>query len=93
MRKIVLENDVYSKSSKLDAIVSDGTAILGLGNIGPTAGIPVMEGKSLLFKLLGDVEVVPLCIYPRKNAQEEILAIINTVGNYSAINLEDIKAP
>jgi len=45
--------------------VSDGTAILGFGDIGPSAGLPVMEGKSLLFKLLGDVEVVPLCINPK----------------------------
>jgi len=46
---------IYSKTSKVAAIVTDGTAILGLGNIGPTAGLPVMEGKSLLFRLLGEV--------------------------------------
>ena len=50
----------------MSAIVTDGTAVLGYGNIGPMAGLPVMEGKSLLFKLLGDVEVVPVCIHPRK---------------------------
>jgi malate dehydrogenase (oxaloacetate-decarboxylating) len=50
-----LEDGVYCKSAKLDAIVTDGTSILGLGNIGPIAGLPVMEGKSLIFKLLGDV--------------------------------------
>jgi malate dehydrogenase (oxaloacetate-decarboxylating) len=50
----------------VSAIVTDGTAILGLGNIGPMAGLPVMEGKSLLFKILGDVDVVPFCMYPRK---------------------------
>ena len=54
--KLVKSNDsVYSKSSHLCAIVTDGTAILGLGNIGPSAGLPVMEGKSLLFRNLGDV--------------------------------------
>lgn len=50
-------------------IVTDGTAILGLGDIGPTAGLPVMEGKSLLFRLLGEVEVVPFCMYPRKTPE------------------------
>jgi malate dehydrogenase (oxaloacetate-decarboxylating) len=50
--------------------VTDGTAILGLGNIGPVAGLPVMEGKSLLFKVLGDVDVVPFCIFPKKNTKD-----------------------
>ena len=67
MRKLVKETDPYSKTRKVSAIVTDGTAILGLGNIGPVAGLPVMEGKSLLFKCLGDVDVVPFCMYPRKN--------------------------
>ena len=53
-----------SKTSKIAVIVTDGTAILGLGDIGPIAGLPVMEGKSLLFKLLGDVDVIPFCINP-----------------------------
>jgi len=51
----------------VSAIVTDGTAILGLGNIGPVAGLPVMEGKSLLFKVLGDVDVVPFCMFSRKS--------------------------
>lgn len=62
--------DVYSKTSKLSVIVTDGTSILGFGDIGPAAGLPVMEGKSLLFKLLGDVEVVPFCMHPRKTPEE-----------------------
>lgn len=55
LRKIAKESSPYSKTSRLSAIVTDGTSILGYGNIGPRAGLPVMEGKSLLFKLLGDV--------------------------------------
>ena len=82
LRELVKEKDVYSKCSQLSAIVTDGTAILGYGNIGPMAGLPVMEGKSLLFKMLGDVEVVPVCIHPRKNTNEEIRAIVNLLGNF-----------
>lgn len=52
-----------------------------------------MEGKSLLFKLLGDVEVVPICMYPRPTTGEAIQAIVKLLGNFDAINLEDIKAP
>lgn len=65
IRKLVQEANVYSKTAELSAIVTDGTAVLGYGNIGPRAGLPVMEGKSLLFKLLGNVEVVPVCINQR----------------------------
>jgi malate dehydrogenase (oxaloacetate-decarboxylating) len=68
-------------------IVTDGTSILGFGDIGPAAGLPVMEGKSLLFKLLGDVEVVPFCMYPRKTTQEEVESIANSIGNFLAVNL------
>lgn len=56
----------------ISAIVTDGTAILGLGDIGPRAGLPVMEGKSLLFKVLGGVNVVPICINKRSSHQETI---------------------
>ena len=73
-------------------IVSDGTAILGLGDIGPLAGLPVMEGKSLLFKLLGGVDVIPFCIDP-VSEKEEIELITQTISNFMAVNLEDIKAP
>lgn len=61
---------MYSKSGNICAIVTDGTAILGLGNIGPIAGLPVMEGKSLIFKILGGVDVVPFCMYPRSNMKD-----------------------
>lgn len=73
--------------------MTDGTSVLGYGNIGPRAGLPVMEGKSLLFKLLGDVEVVPMCMYPRPTTEAAIKSIIKLLGQFDAINLEDIKAP
>jgi malate dehydrogenase (oxaloacetate-decarboxylating) len=73
-------------------IVTDGTAILGLGNIGPVAGLPVMEGKSLLFKILGETDVIPFCINPAKE-EEEVELIHQATSNFMAVNLEDIKAP
>ena len=91
LRSLIKEGETYSKTSRLSVIVTDGTAILGLGNIGPIAGQPVMEGKALLFRILGDVEVIPLCICPQGVAEIEFIA--NTVGNFLAVNLEDIKAP
>lgn len=84
---------IYSKTSIIAVIVTDGTAILGLGNIGPAAGLPVMEGKSLLFRLLGGVQVFPVCVYPRKTSEELVEAIANTVGYFMAVNLQDINAP
>ena len=92
VRLLVKDLTVSSKTSKIAVIVTDGTAILGLGDIGPVAGLPVMEGKSLLFKLLGDVDVLPFCISPASE-QSEVELISQAVGNYMAINLEDIKAP
>ncbi len=74
------------------AIVSDGSAILGLGNIGPTAGLPVMEGKAVLFKELGDVDAMPLCLNTRDaNKIKKIVLLLE--NSFSGINLEDIKAP
>ena len=74
------------------AVVTDGSAVLGLGNIGPEAGMPVMEGKCVLFKEFGNVDAVPLCI--RSN---DVSDIVNTVsllaGSFGGINLEDISAP
>ena len=86
-------NQIPSKTKKLSAIVTDGTAILGFGNIGPEAGLPVMEGKSLLFKLLGDVDVVPVCIKKRKTPEQSVEAILDLLSFYEAINLEDFAAP
>lgn len=74
------------------AVVTDGTAVLGLGDIGPEAGMPVMEGKCVLFKAFGDVNAVPLCV-----RSHDVDEIVNTVkllaGSFGGINLEDISAP
>ena len=74
------------------AVVTDGTAVLGLGDIGPEAGMPVMEGKCVLFKAFGGVDAVPLCV-----ASKDVEDIVNTVallqGSFGGVNLEDIAAP
>ena len=74
------------------AVVTDGTAVLGLGDIGPEAGMPVMEGKCVLFKAFGDVDAIPLCI-----RSKDVDEIVNTVallaGSFGGVNLEDIAAP
>lgn len=73
-------------------IVSDGSAVLGLGNIGGLAGLPVMEGKAVLFQSLGSVSAMPLCLKTQK--PEEVIEIVNLLENsFSAVNLEDISAP
>ena len=76
----------------LCSIITNGTAILGFGDIGPAAGLPVMEGKSCLFKLLGGVDLVPICI-EEKDPKKLIDIIMKIHPIFSAINLEDIKAP
>lgn len=86
--------DVYEYTNKGNtiAIVSDGTRVLGLGDIGPEAGLPVMEGKALLFKYLGGVDAVPLCVRT-KNAEELIQTVERLEPTFGAINLEDISQP
>ena len=73
-------------------VITDGTAVLGLGDIGPEAGMPVMEGKCALFKAFGDVDAYPLCIHS-KDTDEIIRAIELFAGSFGGINLEDISAP
>lgn len=74
------------------AVITDGTAVLGLGDIGPLAGMPVMEGKAALFKCFADVDAVPLCI-ASKNVDEIVNAVSLFSGSFGGINLEDISAP
>lgn len=74
------------------AVVSDGSAVLGLGNIGPTAGIPVMEGKALLMKQFGGIDAIPLVI-DTQNPEEIIRFVKNIAPNFAGINLEDVSAP
>ena len=74
------------------AVVTDGTAVLGLGDIGPEAGMPVMEGKCVLFKAFGDVDAIPLCVRS-KDVDEIVKTVSLLAGSFGGINLEDISAP
>ncbi len=74
------------------AVVTDGTAVLGLGDIGPVAGMPVMEGKALLFKAFADVDAIPICL-KTKDVDEIVRTVYLMSGSFGGINLEDIAAP
>ena len=74
------------------AVVTDGTAVLGLGDIGPEAGLPVMEGKCVLFKEFGDVDAFPLCV-KSKDVDEIVNTVALIAGSFGGVNLEDISAP
>ena len=87
-------NNSYALTRRwnLCAVVTDGTAVLGLGDIGPEAGMPVMEGKCVLFKSFGDVDAFPLCV-KSKDVDEIVNTIYMISGSFGGVNLEDIAAP
>ena len=92
-----IEKDVnksyeLTRRHNLCLVVTDGTAVLGLGDIGPEAGMPVMEGKCVLFKAFGDVDAFPLCI-KSKDVDEIVNTIYLISGSFAGVNLEDISAP
>lgn len=82
----------YTRRGNMVAVITDGTAVLGLGDIGPEASMPVMEGKCVLFKEFADVDAFPICL-KTKNIDEIVQTIKNISGNFAGINLEDISAP
>jgi len=94
-RKIMENNSTvykYTLKSHTVAVVTDGTAVLGLGDIGPEAAIPVMEGKALLYKELGDVDAFPICL-DTKDPEEIIKTVKYIAPTFGGINLEDISSP
>lgn len=83
---------IYTSKANTVAVISDGSAVLGLGNIGPLAAMPVMEGKAVLFKAFGNVNAVPLCL-DTQDTEELIRTITHLAPSFGGINLEDISAP
>ncbi|MBU3197263.1 NAD(P)-dependent malic enzyme [Clostridium algidicarnis] len=83
---------IYTRKWNTVAVISDGTAVLGLGDIGPMASLPVMEGKSVLFKTFGDVDAIPI-VLDTKDADEIVETIVRIAPTFGGINLEDISAP
>ena len=92
IQKDVEKSYDLTRRHNLCAVITDGTAVLGLGDIGPEAGMPVMEGKCVLFKSFGDVDAFPLCI-KSKDVDEIVNTIYLLSGSFGGINLEDISAP
>ena len=92
INKDVNKSFELTRRHNLVAVVTDGTAVLGLGDIGPEAGMPVMEGKCALFKEFADVDAFPLCI-KSKDVDEIVRTIYLLSGSFGGINLEDIAAP
>ena len=92
IQKDVNKSYELTRRWNLCAVVTDGTAVLGLGDIGPVAGMPVMEGKCVLFKAFGDVDAFPLCV-KSKDVDEIVNTIYLLSGSFGGVNLEDIAAP
>ena len=92
IQKDVNKSYELTRRHNLCAVITDGTAVLGLGDIGPEAGMPVMEGKCVLFKAFGDVDAFPLCI-KSKDVDEIVNTIYLLSGSFGGVNLEDIAAP
>ncbi len=82
----------YTRKGNLVAVITDGTAVLGLGDIGPAAGMPVMEGKCALFKRFAGIDAFPICI-DSKDPEEIVATVVNISKSFGGINLEDISAP
>ena len=92
IQKDINKSYELTRRHNLCAVITDGSAVLGLGNIGPEAGMPVMEGKCALFKAFGDVDAFPLCV-KSQNVDEFVNAVYLISGSFGGINLEDISAP
>ncbi len=92
IQKDVNKSYELTRRHNLCAVITDGTAVLGLGDIGPEAGMPVMEGKCALFRSFGDVDAIPLCV-KSKDVDEFVNAVALISGSFGGINLEDISAP
>ena len=92
IQKDVNKSYELTRRHNMCAVITDGTAVLGLGDIGPEAGMPVMEGKCVLFKAFGDVDAFPLCI-KSKDVDEIVNTIYMISGSFGGVNLEDISAP
>ena len=92
IQKDVNKSYELTRRHNLCAVITDGTAVLGLGDIGPEAGMPVMEGKCVLFKAFGDVDAFPLCV-KTKDVDEFVNTVALISGSFGGINLEDISAP
>jgi malate dehydrogenase (oxaloacetate-decarboxylating) len=84
--------DEYTWASRTVAVVTDGTAVLGLGNIGPKAAMPVMEGKAVLFKKFGGIDAIPICL-DTTDPEEIVETVVRLAPSFGGINLEDISAP